>query len=92
MLIDLAAFANRASRILRVAIELVKDIHLGAVHTGQQVCTPNTKRVLLCRTLGHLAELSTRREKRLGDMGDHLIGMTKLINATISPPPRKLKT
>ncbi|GFY92912.1 hypothetical protein Acr_08g0013080 [Actinidia rufa] len=62
MLIDLAAFADRATGILKVAIALVRDIHLGAVHTHQQVCTPNAKKVLSCRTLGHLAELSTRQD------------------------------
>ncbi|GFS31346.1 hypothetical protein Acr_00g0016860 [Actinidia rufa] len=47
-LIDLAILTERATRIRKIAIVLVKDIQSGAVSTNQQVCTPGKEGVLGC--------------------------------------------
>ncbi|GFS41410.1 hypothetical protein Acr_00g0074120 [Actinidia rufa] len=74
MLIDLAA---RATKILKVTIALVGDIHPRAINTGRQVCTLDVKGVLSCRSLD-LAKLSTRRARKLEEGEDHLSKMTEL--------------
>ena len=49
--IELAALTDQVTRILK------RDIQLGAVSISQQVCTLDDEGVLVCRSLGHLAEL-----------------------------------
>ena len=51
MMIDLAALTDQVTRIRK------RDIQLGAVSISQQVCTLDDEGVLVCRSLGHLAEL-----------------------------------
>ncbi|GFS32989.1 hypothetical protein Acr_00g0025750 [Actinidia rufa] len=92
MLIYLASFADRVTKIPKVAIALVGDIQPGAVHNDWQVCTLGVEGVLSCRSLGHLAKLRTQLTKRPRGAGDHLARMTELIGALKSPPPRKSRT
>ena len=57
MLINLTVLSNRAIKICRITIVLVKDIQPGAVNTDQQVHTLEEEGVLVCRSLNHLAKL-----------------------------------
>ncbi|GFZ02317.1 hypothetical protein Acr_15g0009250 [Actinidia rufa] len=75
-----------------IAIELVRDIQLGALSTSQQVRTPSEEGVSVCRSLGHLAKLKIQWARKLGDGEDHLIEMTELTSVAISLLSRKLKT
>ena len=88
MLIDLAILTNRATRIRKIIIVLVKDIQQGAVITSQRVYTPNKEGVLICLSHGCLAELRMRHVRELGCMEDHLIEMTEYTDIKISPLPR----
>ena len=92
MLIDLATPTDRATRIHKITILLVRDIQLGAVSTDQQVRIPGEEGVLVRQSLGHLAELRIQWARKQGDREDYLARMTKLTGTATNPVPRKLKT
>ena len=92
MRIDLIVLANQATRILRVAVKLVRGIQLGAVHTDRQVCTPDVEGVPSCRNLDHQNELKIQWAKKLGEGEDLLAETTRHTYAVISPQPKNLKT
>ncbi|GFZ16789.1 hypothetical protein Acr_26g0000590 [Actinidia rufa] len=84
--------ARLATKTHRIAIVLVKDIHLEAISIDRQVCTPSKEEALVCWSLGHLAELMIQWTRKLGAREDHLAGTIELTGVKISPLPKKLKT
>ena len=91
MLIDLAVLTNRATKIRRIIIVLARDIQQGVFSISPRVYTPDKEGVRVYLNLDHLAELKTRRARKLRDREDHIAGMTEYIDAAISPLPRNLK-
>ncbi|GFY85663.1 hypothetical protein Acr_04g0004010 [Actinidia rufa] len=84
MLIELIELSDRAIRIHKIVIVLVRDIQLGAVSTDHQVFILGKEGVMVCQSLGHLAELRIRWARKPRDVDDHLAGMTKLTGAAIT--------
>ena len=72
MLIDLAVFTNRATKIRKIATVLVRGIQLGVVHTSRQACTPDEEGVLSYQILNNLAKLKIWKARKPREEEDHL--------------------